>query len=315
MKVTQDLSALKERLGERQYVLRLEAEALATKRGGERQGRGIFRFEHRMDLYACIRRCIQLSGLWKRVVRNYFDIQVVENEVRIAHLPEAFDGYRLLQLSDLHTDLHPDFPAVVKRVIADLEHDCLVMTGDYRTATFGEHTGASEATIELLSDVEKPIFAILGNHDSLYKVPSFESVGIRFLLNENVRLEVGDDAISLIGIDDPNHYKTHCFDRAMKGVPDSMVKVLLSHSPQTYRLAAERGIDLMLSGHTHGGQICLPGGYVIMHDGTSPRRLLAGPWKEGTLQGYTSRGTGATGLPARLNCPAEVTIHILRRLD
>jgi len=300
------------RLGEAEFAARMEAEHHMCERRGEGQGQGLFRFEHKIDLYAIIRFCLKISGFWKRAVRNYFDIQVVRNEVRIPNLPPEFDGYTILQLTDLHADLHPDFPARVKEVIAPLDYDCLALTGDFRTCTFSDHSGATAATIDIVSEVEQPKYGILGNHDSLAKVPAMEAAGIRFLLNEHIVLRRGEAALYLIGIDDPNFYQTHCFERALRGVPVDATKVLLSHSPQTHAIAAEVGIDFLMAGHTHGGQICLPGGRILMHDGSSPRHLLAGSWTEGKLQGYTSRGTGASGLPVRLNCPAEVTLHTLR---
>jgi len=307
-----DLLAYAARLGEEEFAARMRLEAHMRTRRGEGQGKGLFRFEHRFELYPCIRRCLKLSGFWNRALRNYFDIRAVRNTVRIPHLPPEFDGYTILQLSDLHADLHPDFPARVKEVIAPLDYDCLALTGDYRTCTYSDHSGATAATIEIVSEVDAPVYAVLGNHDSLAKVPAMEAAGIRFLLNEHVVLRRGEAELYLIGIDDPNFYRTHCFERSMKGVPGSATKVLLSHSPQTYAVAAGAGIDFLMAGHTHGGQICLPGGRILMHDGSSPRRVLAGAWREGALQGYTSRGTGASGLPARLNCPPEVTLHTLR---
>jgi len=314
MHANEELKAYATRLGEDAFALRMDAEQRIHHERGKGQGKGPFRFEHKVNLYAFIRACLKVSGFWNRALRNYFDIQVVRNEVSIAGLPQAFDGYTILQMTDLHADLHPDFPARVKAVIAPLQYDCVALTGDFRTATFGDHSGATAATIELLSEVTAPIYAVLGNHDSLAKVPAMEAAGIRFLLNEHVVLEKDGAALYLIGIDDPNFYRTHCFIRSMQGVPAGVTKILLSHSPQTHAVAAEAGIDFLMAGHTHGGQICLPGGHILMHDGSSPRRILAGAWREGTLQGYTSRGTGACGLPARLNCPAEVTLHTLRRV-
>ena len=89
--------------------------------------------------------------------------------------------------------------------------------------------------------------------------------------------------------------------------------ILLSHSPETHREAAALGYDLQLSGHTHGGQICLPGGIPILHNAPGCRReLIAGPWREGSMLGYTSRGAGAAGVAARFFCPPEITIHTLR---
>ena len=279
---------------------------------GPMQGKGLFRLENKVDLYGLIEFCLKLSGFWNRAVRNYFDIQVVNNEVRLKNLPPGFDGYTILQLSDLHADLHPDFPARVKEIIAPLVYDCLALTGDFRTCTFGEHSGATVATIDILAELKQPKFAILGNHDFLAKVPVMEAAGIRFLLNEHILLRRGEAELCLIGIDDPNFYKTHNLERALDGAPLDVTKVLLSHAPQTYRMAEEKGIDLLIAGHTHGGQICLPGGYLIMHDHSAPRRILSGAWREGKLQGYTSQVLAAA--PARaIELPAEVTLHKLRR--
>jgi predicted MPP superfamily phosphohydrolase len=306
------LQTLADRMGAAEFAARLQAERQMRECRGAGQGRGMFRFEHLWDLYGFIRGCLKVSGFWARAHRNYFDIQVVRNEVVLDRLPAAFDGFTILQLTDLHADLHPDFPAAVRRVIAPLTYDVMALTGDFRTCTFSDHSGAMSATIELLKDVTAPRYAILGNHDSLAKVPAMEAAGIQFLLNENVAMRRGGAVLHLVGIDDPNFYKSHNFEYALQGVPEDACKVLLSHSPQTYQVAAQLGIDFLMAGHTHGGQICLPGGRVVMHDHSSPRHLLSGVWREGQLQGYTSRGTGASGVAARLNCMPEVTLHVLR---
>lgn len=313
MKSEHELSAYAARMGEAEFAARMRLEEQMRLRCGQGQGKGLFRFENRFDVYSFIRICLKMSGLWGRALRNYFDIRVVSNTVHISHLPPDFDGFTILQLSDLHADLHPDFPQRVKETIAPLDYDCLALTGDFRTCTYSDHTGAIDATIDIISEVQKPIFAVLGNHDSLAKVPLMEAAGIRLLLNEHTVLRRGKAELCLIGIDDPNFYQTHCLERALHGAPENAPKVLLSHSPQTHAIAATAGIDFLMAGHTHGGQICLPGGRLLMHDGTAPRHMLAGAWREGKLQGYTSRGTGASGLPVRLNCPSEVTLHTLRR--
>lgn len=306
------IEALCQRLGPDNYAKRIAAEVHLKAHQGEGQNKGLFSLNRYMDFYSVMKRCLQLSGMWSRAVRNYLDIQVESNEVFLERLPSEFDGFRILQLTDLHADLHSGFVSAVRSAIASLEYDLVVVTGDFRTCTFGDHTGATEASIEILKDLRAPCYATLGNHDFIIKVPALEAAGIRFLLNESVPISRGDAVLHVVGIDDPNHYKTHDFERALTGVPDAECKVLLSHAPQTFREAADLGFDLQLSGHTHGGQICLPGGRVLVHDGTSPRRLLSGAWEEGALQGYTSRGTGGCGQPVRLNCPAEVTLHTLR---
>ncbi|HSD96826.1 MAG TPA: hypothetical protein VLB06_06745, partial [Sulfuricaulis sp.] len=88
--------------------------------------------------------------------------------------------------------------------------------------------------------------------------------------------------------------------------------ILLSHTPEAYRNAAHAGFRLMLCGHTHGGQICLPGGIPIITDADCPRALVAGPWMYHGLIGYTSVGAGASIVDVRLNCPPEITLHRLR---
>lgn len=304
--------ALAARIGSEEIEARLRMERQLVEQRGRGQAKGFFHLENFLNIYGIIRRCLKLSGFWARAHRNYFDIQVVRNEVALDRLPQAFDGFTILQMTDLHADLHPDFPAAVRRAIASLDYDCVAATGDFRTCTFGDHSGATEASIEILKDLKAPCYATLGNHDFLAKVPALEAVGVRFLLNENVVFERGADTLHLVGIDDPNFYKRHNFERALAGVPEDACKVLLSHSPETYREAESLGFDLLMAGHTHGGQICLPGGRVLVHDKTSPRHILSGAWRVGHLQGYTSRGTGGTGLPVRLNCMPEVTLHVLR---
>src|SRR3954465_14630772 len=89
--------------------------------------------------------------------------------------------------------------------------------------------------------------------------------------------------------------------------------ILLSHTPEVYRQAAQANFDLMLSGHTHGGQICLPGSIPIKLEAVLPRRMGAGPWQYRDMTGYTSVGAGSSVVPVRLNCPPEITLHHLRR--
>jgi hypothetical protein len=96
-------------------------------------------------------------------------------------------------------------------------------------------------------------------------------------------------------------------------IPDGEFSILISHTPEVYRQAALAGFNLLLSGHTHGGQICLPGGIPITLDSVLPRFMGSGAWKYGSLIGYTSVGAGSSIVPVRFNCPPEITLHHLRR--
>jgi predicted MPP superfamily phosphohydrolase len=157
------------------------------------------------------------------------------------------------------------------------------------------------------------VYGILGNHDFIEFVPALEAAGMRMLLNENVQLQRGSDSIYLAGIDDPHFYETHDVQRAARGVPQDAYSILLSHTPESYRLAAACRFDLMLCGHTHGGQICLPGGVPVLTNSGCPRTMVRGDWTYQDLSGYTSPGTGSAGVPARFFCPPEITLHRLCR--
>jgi hypothetical protein len=159
------------------------------------------------------------------------------------------------------------------------------------------------------------LYAVLGNHDTIRMVPDLEALGIRLLLNEAVRIERGGEALYLAGVDDPHYYRADNLGAACRTIPDCATSLLLSHSPELYRHAAAAGFDLMLCGHTHGGQICLPGGIPLYCNMQAPRRLCAGPWQHHAMQGYTSRGCGASVVDVRLNCLPEVTLHRLCCVD
>jgi predicted MPP superfamily phosphohydrolase len=135
---------------------------------------------------------------------------------------------------------------------------------------------------------------------------------MRVLLNENTSVMRGTDKLWFAGLDDPHFYRTHDFEAARCGIPQGACSILLAHSPEVYDEARHYGFSLMLSGHTHGGQICLPGGIAMVRNGRCPHAQFTGPWTYHGLHGYTSRGTGSCGVPARFNCPPEMTVHVLR---
>ena len=153
----------------------------------------------------------------------------------------------------------------------------------------------------------------LGNHDTIRMVPGMEALAINVLINEAASLRRRNDSLILAGIDDAHTYRTHDLDKLKAAVGPEACAILLSHTPEPYRKAAHVGFSLMLSGHTHGGQICLPGGLPLFTDSGAPRALARGPWRYRGMVGYTSVGCGSSLIDVRLNCPPEVTLHRLRR--
>ena len=143
-------------------------------------------------------------------------------------------------------------------------------------------------------------------------VPALEDLGIRMLLNECEVISRGDESIHLAGIDDAHYYRVDDIEKAASGIPEESFSILLSHTPEVYRQAARSGFDLLLSGHTHGGQICLPGSIPITLSAVLPRHMGSGRWSHGNMAGYTSTGVGCAIVPVRINCPPEITLHHLQ---
>lgn len=304
-----DLAA---RMGYASLRRRLKKQALLWAKDVH-QGMGIFAIEAFMPVDRVISQVLRISGMEKVGLANYLDFQVIENEVILPSLPEAFDGFRVLQLADLHCDLHLPFAEALTPRLTGLSYDFAVFTGDYHNK-IGESQNQSLLLMEkIVSAVKPPRLAILGNHDFIEKVPYFEHIGLPVLLNESTFLERDGQRLWFAGIDDPHFFQSDDMARSRASVPPGDFVILLSHSPETFREAARLGFDFLMCGHTHGGQICLPGGFPIIRNTRVPRRLLAGAWKEGPLTGYTSRGTGACGVAARFFCPPEITIHTLKR--
>jgi predicted MPP superfamily phosphohydrolase len=140
-------------------------------------------------------------------------------------------------------------------------------------------------------------------------------MGIRMLMNEVEVIERDGERIHIAGIDDAHFYRADNIEKAAASIPHDEFSILLSHTPEIYRQAAHAGFNLLLSGHTHGGQICLPGGIPITLASVLPRRLGAGAWKHHVMHGYTSVGAGSSVVPVRFNCPAEIVLHYLHRPD
>jgi hypothetical protein len=306
-----DYSALEARMGRERFSIRL------LKQAGKfahlvHQGEGFFRLERYFPLDSAVSFCLAASGLGRRARRNFLDVRLVKRDWVLPRLPRAFDGFRLLQLTDLHLDLDSALTPVIERLVRGTPHDAAVVTGDFRNKTDGDFGPCLRETIEVIKALGPLSWGILGNHDFVEMVPSLEAAGLRILLNEVAAVERQGQKLWIAGIDDPHFYKTHDLDKVRSETPRDGCVVLLSHSPETYAAAEPLGFDLQLSGHTHGGQLCLPGGIPLVLPCKIERRFARGPWRHGRLQGYTSPGTGSCGVGARLNCPPEITLHVLR---
>ena len=277
-------------------------------------GQGLLSF-HIVNWYpvhSVIRNALKLTGLYWRGRRNTGSILVKRNDVMFKELPPLFDGFTILHLSDMHVDMNEAAMQRLIELVGDIRYDLCVLTGDYR----GKNLGPFEATLtgvaRVRAHLKEPVYGVLGDHDTIQMVPGLEAMGIRMLLNESEVIVRGDQQIYLAGIDEAHCFKVDDIEKAALQIPHGEFSILLSHTPEIYRQAAHADFNLLLSGHTHGGQICLPGSIPIILDAVLPRRMGAGAWRYHDMAGYTSVGAGSSVVPVRLNCPPEITLHCLR---
>ena len=277
------------------------------------QGLTFLHIENMPLMQAMIEVILRVTGTYSRGRANAGNVQLRRNEVRFPHLPEAFDGFTILHLSDLHADMSGPALTRVAELLGDLDYDLCVMTGDYRGRTYGDFQPCLESIARLHAALRGDVYAVLGNHDSIAMVPDMETLGIRVLLNECAVIERAPASLYLAGVDDAHFYRADNIEKAAADIPGGCVSILLSHTPEIFRQAAHAGFDLMLSGHTHGGQICLPGGIPILLEADLPRAFGAGAWRYADMVGYTSVGAGSSVVPVRFNNRPEITLHRLVR--
>ncbi len=277
------------------------------------QGLNFFHIENSQLSALAIEYALKLTGLYWRGCKNAERVAVRRNPVSSRELPEAFDGYTILHLSDLHCEMSQRAMRRVAELVGGLSYDLCVLTGDFRGPTFGPFDIALATVADLRSRLSGPVLAVLGNHDSARMVPGLEAMDIKVLVNESTAFARGDAAIHVAGVDDAHFYRADNIEKASATIPAESYSILLTHTPEIYRQAAHAGFNLLLSGHTHGGQICLPGGVPITLDSVLPRSLGKGAWKHHDMHGYTSVGAGSSVVPVRFNCPPEITLHTLKR--
>ena len=313
--------------GDKQLVAKLEErfgstytqQRLTIERDHEAQifGQGLnfFHFENLRLSHSLIRGALLATGLYRRGARNARDVELRRTRFSFPALPSVFDGFTILHLSDLHADLSQPAMRRVAELVSDLSYDICVITGDFRGATCGPFAESLKSTAQIVERLKAPIYGVLGNHDTILMVPELEAMGVTMLLNESIAIERAGESIYVTGVDDAHFYRMENLETPSHSIPKGAFSVLISHTPEIYRQAAEARFHLLLAGHTHGGQICLPGGVAITLDSVLPRSKGAGRWQHGDLAGYTSVGAGCSIVPVRFNCRPEITLHHLHRAD
>jgi uncharacterized protein len=275
---------------------------------GEWQGRALHSAAHG---FGCAMRAI---GLYGRGRANALSPHLVEHTFHFRDLPPAFDGYRILHISDPHLDWLPELGGIGRRLLAEVSVDLVAVTGDIHGAPRAPLARSTLPLAELLAGpkVRDRVVAVLGNHDPVGMADALEHVGVSTLINESLTIERGRDRLVLTGLDDVHRFYTPAAKQALEAAPAGF-RVALVHSAEIADHAAAAGFALYLCGHTHGGQICLPGGRSIF---TRLRRChfgARGQWRAGSMMGYTSTGLGVGEVPLRFNCRGEIAVINLRR--
>ena len=237
-------------------------------------------------------------------------------EIPIPGLPDELDGFRILHISDIHARRwwDPAYDDLIGRVLSD-PPDLIAYTGDF-VEDKHDHRRVLPIIRRLVNSLKSRLGAvtILGNHDGDLLGPPLASLNVTLIDHRRLALHSGSATLELIGI---AGVERKDFDReflqSLGNKPPNTVRIALSHYPDLIRRSRFLGADLFLAGHTHGGQVCLPGRIPILRHDSLPANLIHGIHRAYDTWLVVNRGLGFSALPIRLFCPAEVIEITLRK--
>ena len=261
------------------------------------------------------------------VLVEQFRLQVSCLDLAFPHLPSAFDGYTILHLSDLHLTKFGKLESRLATLLSQREVDLCLITGDITQTP--KARWAFERLCNAIRRRERTIYAVLGNSehkpwtDTKTLIEALSEQGVNFLINTSQAIYHDDQFITIVGVDDPYSRKDN-LDLAFKNVDPKNFIIFLTHCPSTTLEAISHGADLILAGHTHGGQVRLPGLGVLWTHMRSNKKLNDGlytPERLTNLLGcdcgssvlFVNRGVGTSKLHIRFLCPPEIAYITLRR--
>lgn len=256
-----------------------------------------------------------LGDMARAAFTEPFMLSIERQEIFLRRLPKQLDGLRIVHLSDFHYGpmVNPDHLKRAVQAANELRPDLIALTGDY----ISQDRSYAEPCAEVIGKLRARhgIYAVLGNHDhwtdAALIADLFRAEDVRVLINEGARIDLHGESFWLAGVDD-TMVGLEDLSLAMAGSCDEEFKLLLAHNPIILRRAARAGVDLVLSGHTHGGQVAWRS--ETSRSGRPRRRLLRGLGRRGNTQIYVTRGLGTVVLPIRYGCPPEISVLELRRL-
>jgi len=256
---------------------------------------------------------LNLTHVARAAITEPYMLTIEHERIELKRLPKSFESFRVVQLSDIHHGPFSD-PSQIERAVDTanrLQPDIIALTGDYISKE--RHYAAPCAEMLGRLRARFGVYAVLGNHDhwvdAALITDLFRAEGITMLVNQGMRFELNGSAFWLAGVDD-TMVGLEDISLALAGSREDEMKLLLAHNPIVLRRAARADVDLVLSGHTHGGQVALRS--EPSASGGPRRRFLKGLGRLGNTQIYVNRGLGTVVLPIRYGCPPEVSLLELR---
>ncbi len=275
----------------------------------------ILNFEDAVYYHLFMKSVFKALHIYERGKQNALVIEKREVSFDFGDLPPAFDGYRVLFVSDLHLDGLDGLTEKIIEMVRQTPADLCVLGGDFRMQNYGPFAAAFRETLRIIPEIRAKdgILGVLGNHDCPEIVDLLKGHGVTFLVNDSHVIERGGECIWIVGADDCHYFKAHDLESAFGGLPLKAFSILVSHSNEVYKEALKYRPSLFLCGHTHAGQILIPPFGPIFTHSKAPRQFCHGKWEYGGMPGYTSAGAGVSGVPVRFNSKGEVTVVTLRK--
>lgn len=265
--------------------------------------------------YSLLEAAFRITGLYERGKRNALAIEVRKISFEFEDLPPSFDGYAILFFSDLHLDGLEGLDERIRLLLKDIDADLCILGGDFRMKTYGSFSGALTQLLGLIPEIRAKdgVLGILGNHDCPEIVIPLEKAGVAFLINDARAVERGGWKIWIVGVDDPHYYQCDDLEQAFEQTPPDGFTILAAHSNEIFHDASRFEPRLYLCGHSHGGQIQIPGFGPLFTHSSAPRSLCLGKWRYGAMQGYTTTGVGVSGAPVRFFSRGEMAVITLKK--
>lgn len=239
---------------------------------------------------------------WVEIARITIETEKIPKEARI----------KIIQISDLHLHEIGDKEKYVLKAIEELNPDLVVITGDLIDDS--KNADKLYSFLRNISQVVKKVYIVLGNWDYWSTVDlndyvqNLENLGAIVLINSNDLVMKDKFCINIVGVDDPYTGRAD-LEKALMGIKPTCYTILLAHSPQIIDEAVEKNVDLILTGHTHGGQVVIPFyGPLFLPLEKKYRKYSSGLFKVGNSTLYVNRGLGTSIIPVRLFCRPEITL-------